>query len=102
MLSVGVGWRLAFLIGPVLGVVILFVRRRLPESPRWQLTPGRAEEAERTIAYIEDEVQHGGRSLPPVDTSKAIVLHPTERIGYAALVRVLFRDYPKRAFTASA
>jgi hypothetical protein len=32
-----------------------------------------------------------------VDTSKAIVLHPTERIGYAALVRVLFRDYPKRA-----
>jgi MFS family permease len=43
VLSVGVGWRLAFLIGPVLGVVILFVRRHLPESPRWQLMHGRAE-----------------------------------------------------------
>jgi MFS family permease len=97
VLSIGLGWRLAFLIGPVLGLVILFVRRHLPESPRWQLTHGRAEEAEKTIAYIEDEVEHGGRRLPPVDASKAIVLQPTERIGYGALLRVLIRDHPKRA-----
>jgi len=97
VLSVGVGWRLAFLIGPVLGLVILFVRRHLPESPRWQVTHGREAEAEKTIAYIEDEVERGGRSLPPVDASKAIELQPTERIGYAALLRVLFRDHPKRA-----
>jgi MFS family permease len=97
VLSVGVGWRLAFLIGPVLGLVILFVRRRLPESPRWQVTHGRAEVAEKTIAYIEDEVERGGRSLPPVDASRAIELQPMERIGYATLLRVLFRHHPKRA-----
>jgi MFS family permease len=101
VLSLGVGWRLAFLIGPVLGLVILLVRRHLPESPRWQVTHGRAEEAERTIAYIEDEVERlgrsSGRSLPPVDPSAAIALQPTEKIGYAALLRVLFRDHPKRA-----
>jgi MFS family permease len=97
VLSVGVGWRLAFLIGPVLGLVILFVRRHLPESPRWQVTHGRAAEAEKTIAYIEDEVERGGRTLPPVDASKAIVLQPTERIGYGGLLRLLFRDHPKRA-----
>jgi MFS family permease len=97
VLSVGVGWRLAFLIGPVLGLVILFVRRHLPESPRWQVTHGRAAEAEKTIAYIEDEVERGGRTLPPVDARKAIVLQPTERIGYAGLLRLLFRDHPKRA-----
>jgi MFS family permease len=95
-LSLGVGWRLAFLIGPLLGLVILFVRRHLPESPRWQVTHGRADDAERTIAYIEDEVERGGRRLPAVDPGKAIALQPTERIGYAALVRVLFRDHPKR------
>jgi MFS family permease len=97
MLSLGVGWRLAFLIGPVLGLVILFVRRHLPESPRWQVTHGHEAEAEKTIAYIEDEVERGGLTLPPVDASKEIELQPTERIGYAALLRVLFRDHPKRA-----
>src|SRR5215212_3502324 len=51
----GVGWRLAFLLGPVLGLVILFVRRHLPESPRWQIMHGREREAEDTIDYIEHE-----------------------------------------------
>ena len=32
-LSVSYSWRVAFLAGPVLGVVILFVRKSLPESP---------------------------------------------------------------------
>jgi MFS family permease len=92
-----VGWRIAFLIGPVLGLVILFVRRHLPESPRWQVTHGRAEEAEKTIAYIEHEVAESGKPLPPVDESKVIELRPTDDIGYAALTRVLFREYPRRA-----
>src|SRR5215212_6239139 len=82
----GVGWRLAFLLGPVLGLVILVVRRHLPESPRWQVMHGREREAE-----------HGGRTLPPVDESKAIELKPATDIGYLALLRVLFREFPGRA-----
>src|SRR5207248_7958941 len=35
VLTPSVGWRIGFLIGPVLGLVILLVRRNLPESPRW-------------------------------------------------------------------
>ena len=96
-LEPSVGWRIAFLIGPVLGLVILLVRRHLPESPRWQVMHGREEEAERTIAYIEHEVEHGGRTLPTVDESRAIDLEPTPDIGYAALTRVLFKEYPARA-----
>ncbi|OJY50248.1 MULTISPECIES: MFS transporter [unclassified Pseudonocardia] len=97
VMSISVGWRIAFLIGPVLGLVILFVRRHLPESPRWEVMNGREREAEESITYIESEVTAGGRDLPPVDESKAIDLQPTTDIGYLALVRVLFRDYPKRA-----
>ena len=41
VLSLSLGWRIAFLLGPVLGLVILFVRRHLPESPRWQVMNGR-------------------------------------------------------------
>jgi MFS family permease len=92
-----IGWRIGFLIGPVLGLVILLVRRNLPESPRWQIMNGREQAAEKSISYIEHEVEKSGTALPPVDPSKAIELQPTHQIGYLALTRVLFREYPSRA-----
>jgi MFS family permease len=96
-LDPGWGWRIAFLLGPVLGLVIIFVRRHLPESPRWQVMHGHAQEAEDTISFIEHEVEQGGRRLPRVEDDRAIELKPAENIGYFALARVLFRDYPSRA-----
>jgi MFS family permease len=94
-------WRLGFLLGPVLGLVIIFVRRNLPESPRWQVMNGRTEEAEKSINFIEHEVEASGRKLPPVDQSKVMELTPAEDIGYLALTRVLFRDYPTRSIYAA-
>src|SRR3954454_18563634 len=96
-MDLSLGWRLGFLIGPVLGLVILLVRRHLPESPRWQIMHGKADAAEESIAQIEHEVAEAGRELPPVDETKAIEVTPAERIGYVTLARVLFRDYPSRA-----
>lgn len=95
--ELSLGWRLGFLIGPVLGLVILVVRRHLPESPRWQIMHGHAHDAEESIAQIEHEVEHSGVELPPVDQNKSIEVTPVERIGYAALAKVLFREYPSRA-----
>ena len=43
----GVGWRLAFGLGAVLGIGIWFVRRNVPESPRWLFIHGREDEGER-------------------------------------------------------
>ena len=43
-----------------------------------------------------------GATLPAVDESKAIELQPTEKIGYLALTRVLFRDYPSRSILGAA
>jgi MFS family permease len=92
-----IAWRLGFLIGPVLGLVILLVRRHLPESPRWLMMRGREEEAEAEIARMEKWVSEKEGALPEVDESKAIEITPSTEMGYTTLVRVLFREMPRRA-----
>ena len=90
-ISPGLGWRLAYLVGPVLALVIIYVRKNLPESPRWQIMHGREEAAEASIAEIEAGCRGDQGELPPVDPSREIEIVPTEQIGYLALLRVLFR-----------
>src|SRR5262249_51439724 len=95
--AVNVGWRLAFLMGPVLALVVIVVGRTLPESPRWLMTHGRMEEAEDGLAKIEDGVRKAGGELTPVDDSQAISLVPEKQYGYLVFLRLVFREYPKRA-----
>jgi len=100
--SSGSGWRIGFILGPVLGLFILFVRRHLPESPRWQVMHGREQAAEESITFIEHEVQSKGYTLDPVDDRKAIEIVPTTEHGYVSLLGVLFRQYPRRAVLSAA
>jgi MFS family permease len=91
------GWRIGFFIGPVLGLAIIFVRRTIPESPRWLMTHGRNDEAERTVDEIEERVKAEGIDLKPVDDSKAIEVTETPRLGFIALTKIFFGTYPKRS-----
>ena len=91
------GWRVAFLVGPALAIVILYVRRNLPESPRWLITHGRVQEAEEEMRRIEEAAIRDGQHLDPVPEDAAIVIRPERRYGYLRLLRVAFRVYPKRA-----
>ena len=50
---VSLGWRYAFGIGAALGLVVIFFRRWVPESPRWLLLHGREDEAEHIVAQFE-------------------------------------------------
>ncbi|HEY7324109.1 MAG TPA: MFS transporter [Streptosporangiaceae bacterium] len=90
-------WRIAYAVGPVLALVIIYVRRNLPESPRWQIMHGREQAAEGSTAEIENEVRRTRGQLPSVPEDRAIEITPTEKIGYLALLRVLFRNYPGRS-----
>jgi MFS family permease len=92
-----VGWRLAFLTGPVLALVVIYVGRTLPESPRWLMTHGRIEEAERELAKIEQAAIKAGQTLEEVSDKDAIQLVPEKRYGYARFVGLVFHRYPKRA-----
>jgi MFS family permease len=91
------GWRVAFLVGPALAVVILFVRRNLPESPRWLITHGHVQEAEEQMRKIEEMAVRDGQRLEPVPEDAAITIVPERRYGYLTLLRIAFRRYPQRS-----
>jgi putative MFS transporter len=61
------GWRIVVAIGASSGIVVLFIQRGLPESPRWLETHGRFAEADAVVSNIEARViaEHGGKPLPP-------------------------------------
>jgi len=63
LLAPDTGWRLAFLIGAVLGLVIFVMRMWIPESPRWLMTHGRLPEAEAVLDAIEDRYRRSGKPL---------------------------------------
>jgi MFS family permease len=50
------GWRLAYLTGAALGLVVFVMRMWIPESPRWLMIHGRPEEAHAIVAEIERSV----------------------------------------------
>ncbi|MFZ0916936.1 MAG: MFS transporter [Candidatus Udaeobacter sp.] len=52
-IPIWLGWRCAFGIGATLGLIIIFFRRWIPESPRWLMIHGRNEEAERIVGDVE-------------------------------------------------
>jgi len=92
------GWRLAFVVGGLLAIVIIWLRRFIPESPRWLMTHGRAAEAEAVIAQIEADVaRNTGRPTPPHHDLAEIRLRPL-RAGWLDIARTLFVVYPGRTW----
>jgi len=60
------GWRWVVLLGSVGAIFVWFIRQRIPESPRWLISQGRLDDAERVTSGIERRVARElGASLPP-------------------------------------
>jgi MFS family permease len=96
LLPTGLGWRLAFGMGFLLGLVILLVRRTVPESPRWLFIHGRDRDAEQLVDGIEQEVARDtGAALPQPD--RYITVRQRRSIGFGIIARTMFTRYPKRS-----
>jgi len=88
-LSSAVSWRYMFVLGGLVALVVLFFRRRIPESPRWLASQGRAGEAEQIVQALE-----GARTpaAPRNEADAGLVAVPSTRAALAELVRL----YPGR------
>lgn len=91
------GWRIALLIGPIIGLVIIFLRRTIPESPRWLMTHDRQADAERIVDKIEADMRERGIDLEPVPEEKALEVADRGSISYREIARTMLRDYPSRS-----
>jgi MFS family permease len=90
-----ISWRLGFGIGAILALAILTVRRFIPESPRWLLTHGRADEAERVVAEIEEKVRQEHPNLPEPE-GEPLAVQQIERLNFAKIARYVVANYPGR------
>lgn len=96
------GWRIAFFVGGGIGLVILFLRSWIPESPRWLVTHGYAAEADRVVAGIEKRFTDEGITLPPVDDDKRIKLKVRSHTPLSEVAGALFVTSRKQTFVGLA
>lgn len=88
------GWRLAFFIGAALGLIILFMRQWIPESPRWLISHGHPERAAEIVADIE----HRAGFVPPVGEVLPLTrLRPRAATPLGEVFRALFVAHRERA-----
>ncbi len=83
-------------IGAALGLIIIFYRNHVPESPRWLITHGHEAEAKRVVEEIEKHFEDEGTKLEPVH--ETIKLQPRNDVGFGLIARTMVQTYPGRSF----
>jgi MFS family permease len=80
-------WRIVFACGGLVALATLWLRRQLPESPRWLLAQGRAVEAEAVIAAIS----RGEISMPVREPGPASL--QSDQAGLFVQLKELLRHH---------
>src|SRR5690242_20197966 len=75
------GWRPMFVVAGIGSLVVWYLRKNLPESPRWLEAQGRTEEAEALMTAIETEAS-GGQKLPAL-----VVPAPVQLVAASELAK---------------
>jgi MFS family permease len=89
------GWRAGFLLGGILAIAILLVRRDVPESPRWLISHGRADEAERLMVEIEKKVS--AENAFPIDADARVTFSRQSSPTLREVAQILLHRYRRRS-----
>jgi MFS family permease len=90
------GWRLSFVLGAVIGLAVLLVRRNVPESPRWLFIHGREEEAEKIVSEIEQTVEAQTGEPLPEPQEEPLTVRQRRTIPLLTIIRSVVTMYPRR------
>ncbi len=90
------GWRLAYLTGACLGLVVFVMRMWIPESPRWLMIHGRPEQAEAIVSDIETSVL-GKAQDPSRQAWPKIKLRMRDHTPLREVAHTLFLTHRRRS-----
>ncbi len=83
------GWRFVAAFPALAAILVWYIRRRVPESPRWLAQHGRTAEAERIMAAMEARVSvEIGAALPP---PKQIIAVPDVKARFSEIFQPPYR-----------
>lgn len=94
VISQSYGWRLAYFTGAVLGLIVLFMRMWIPESPRWLMIHGQPQRAEEIVADIETSADQKAKpsALSALPKIRLTMRHHTPLKDVARTLFVLYRQ----------
>jgi MFS family permease len=100
IVPISLGWRLAFGIGAVLGLIVIFLRHAIPESPRWLMTHGREPEAEQIMRDIERRIAPHPEQLPA--PQGRVRIRPRDHTAFREIWQAIAFQHRSRSFLALA
>lgn len=89
------GWRLCFIVGGALGLIVLLMRAWLPESPRWLMMHGRVTEANEIVARIETHWTSRDAKMESAPLAGTRLYN--RRLSFGEVARTLFHLHRRRS-----
>jgi MFS family permease len=95
------GWRCAFAIGAALGLIVIFLRRYIPESPRWLMIHGHNDEAEQIVAAVERNISEpsaAGNIDPGYNNASPTRIRTRRRTPWHEIWNSIVHEHRRRSF----
>ncbi len=101
LIGADLGWRLAYLTGACLGLVVFVMRMWIPESPRWLMIHGRPDQAHAIVEDIE-RLALGSVQDPREHAWPKMRIKMRDHTPLREVARTLFVTYRQRSLVGLA